>query len=234
MNAGVYTITHRASGKLYVGSASNFGARWRVHQSLLRNGKHHNAHLQAAWAKYGATAFGFAEVVICGAEHLALYEQIAMDALQSTNRERGYNAAPAAGSQLGFKHSPESRQKIRSARARQVFSPETRAMWSANRTGRKMPEWFSAFASNLHRGRACSEAHKLVVSQAQKGRTHALSVIEAKSTTKLSYESAQCIKARCAEGETQTVLAKEFDVHQSTISGIVSGRSWNKPHYSKD
>lgn len=43
METGIYTITNRLDGKRYVGSSKNFATRWRVHTSLLRRGKHHNA-----------------------------------------------------------------------------------------------------------------------------------------------------------------------------------------------
>lgn len=56
----IYTITHTASGKVYVGQTINVRIRWQLHRSDLRKGKHRNRYLQAAWNKYGSDAFVFA------------------------------------------------------------------------------------------------------------------------------------------------------------------------------
>lgn len=55
----IYTITHIASGKTYVGQTINVCVRWQLHRSDLRKGKHRNAYLQNAWNKYGKDAFKF-------------------------------------------------------------------------------------------------------------------------------------------------------------------------------
>jgi hypothetical protein len=44
---------------------------------------------------------------------------------------------------------------------------------------------------------------------------------EKNSNAVLSDADVQEIRDRCAEGETQTALAKEYGVHQTTISVIV-------------
>jgi hypothetical protein len=60
MNTGVYVIEHIASGEKYFGSAAKpFDQRWGNHRQKLLTGKHTNAHLQAAWSKYGEDAFVF-------------------------------------------------------------------------------------------------------------------------------------------------------------------------------
>jgi hypothetical protein len=37
--------------------------RWRLHRIRLRQGKHHNRHLQNAWNAYGPDAFEFRKLV---------------------------------------------------------------------------------------------------------------------------------------------------------------------------
>ena len=56
---GLYTITHTASNRCYVGSAANLARRFAHHRSRLNNGKHHNNPLQRDWADFGAGAFRF-------------------------------------------------------------------------------------------------------------------------------------------------------------------------------
>ena len=49
--SGIYCITNRKNGKIYIGSASNLRQRWNGHISDLRKEKHKNRHLQRAWLK---------------------------------------------------------------------------------------------------------------------------------------------------------------------------------------
>jgi group I intron endonuclease len=65
----IYKIRNVVNGKFYVGSAVDTRTRFRQHRRLLRRGKHHCRHLQAAWNKYGEDAFKF-EVV----EHVSSHE----------------------------------------------------------------------------------------------------------------------------------------------------------------
>ena len=56
---GVYKITNRVNGKIYIGSAKRFSERATGHLSSLKNNKHQNKHLQSSWNKHGADAFLF-------------------------------------------------------------------------------------------------------------------------------------------------------------------------------
>ena len=57
MTVGLYKITNTVNGKYYIGSSNNFSKRWSKHRNTLRRGKQGNAHLQAAFNKYGEEAF---------------------------------------------------------------------------------------------------------------------------------------------------------------------------------
>lgn len=56
--SGIYRIVNLANDKFYIGSAVNLERRWYMHRNRLNAGKHRNAHLQAAWSKYGEAAHG--------------------------------------------------------------------------------------------------------------------------------------------------------------------------------
>jgi group I intron endonuclease len=105
MIGGVYCISSPSGGK-YIGSAIRFSDRWRVHRHHLQKGDHHNPGLQRAAAKYGLKNLKFSKLIICRPEDVLMFEQIAINALTPK-----YNAAPIAGSMLGFKHSVESNEK---------------------------------------------------------------------------------------------------------------------------
>jgi group I intron endonuclease len=64
----IYKIVNTANGKFYVGSTTNTQERFRTHRNRLRNNRHHAAHLQAAWNKYGEAAFVFHVVQVVPAD----------------------------------------------------------------------------------------------------------------------------------------------------------------------
>lgn len=106
---GIYTITHTASGKQYIGQAVNLTHRFSAHRHELRRNHHHSRHLQRAWDKFGAAAFTFTvlEYVEPGdglRERLTEREQHHMDVRYAAKGSHEYNMAPVAGSMLGFRH----------------------------------------------------------------------------------------------------------------------------------
>lgn len=111
---GIYSITHIASGKLYIGSAINIEKRWSEHKAELRFKYHDNPRLQNAWNKYGEEAFIFQllEEVI-DPINLIAREQFWMDKLQSYDRNKGYNIRKVAESNYGLNHTVETIEKIR-------------------------------------------------------------------------------------------------------------------------
>lgn len=154
---GIYEIRNLVNGKRYVGSAVDFGNRWRQHAQSLQRGDHHSRALQRAWAKYTPGAFQFNRLMVCSKENLIMYEQIYMDALKPE-----YNCAPRAGSQLGFKMPEEAKAKMSAAAARtrnftgHTHSQESRDKISASRKGKG--------------GGPMSEERKQKIRAAQKGK----------------------------------------------------------------
>lgn len=73
----IYKIINTVNGKFYVGSTIDPRVRFQNHRRLLRKGKHHCAHLQAAWNKYGESKFVFTvvETVASGANLQAAEER---------------------------------------------------------------------------------------------------------------------------------------------------------------
>lgn len=62
--AGVYTIRHTASGRCYVGSSLDVGARLIAHARELRSGRHHAAPLQSIFDRDGRLADFTVECVV--------------------------------------------------------------------------------------------------------------------------------------------------------------------------
>ena len=131
--SGIYAIINTQNGKMYIGSAVNFGTRWRRHRYELVRGIHHSVVLQRAWDKYGESALRFEALLLCAREHLLFYEQRCLDGFNPA-----YNIAPTAGSSLGIVRSEEFRLKMLGNQrfAGIKHTPETKALISTANTGR--------------------------------------------------------------------------------------------------
>jgi group I intron endonuclease len=76
---GIYRIKNLKNKKCYYGSSKNIKKRWRTHLNDLKNGKHHNTHLQRSWDKYGEDNFVFELVEECDETILLELEQKYLD-----------------------------------------------------------------------------------------------------------------------------------------------------------
>lgn len=75
MKSGIYKIINLVNNKCYIGSSSNTHNRIRNHFRNLKNNKHSNSHLQAAYNKYGKENFISKVVEICSKDVLFEREQ---------------------------------------------------------------------------------------------------------------------------------------------------------------
>jgi len=166
--SGIYEILNLVNGKRYIGQSVDIARRRKDHVKLLRRGSSCHLHLQAAWIKYGAEAFKFSALGYCPPKDLTFFEQAWMDALKPE-----YNVAPAAGSTLGVKQSPEARAK------------RSQSMLGKN-TGPRKPEIIARIAAALrgkkHRPRSLE--HRNNLSLAQRGKPRPQGSIEKMSLTK--------------------------------------------------
>lgn len=108
MASGIYTITCIANGRVYVGSAVDFGSRRRLHLHNLRNGNHHSQKMQRSFNKYGESAFEFALVLECERDCLIAEEQKFINEIRPW-----FNSNPVAGSRLGSKATQETKERLR-------------------------------------------------------------------------------------------------------------------------
>jgi len=102
-SSGVYRIRCLPTGKIYVGSAVDLYERWYEHRRNLRRGNHINAHLQAAWNKYGEENFEFSVLEFVEASALRQVEQTWIDQSGCTNGNIGFNIATVVGSPAGLR-----------------------------------------------------------------------------------------------------------------------------------
>ena len=109
----IYGILNLLDGKIYIGSAVNFKARWRQHKFDLKHNTHTNKHLQSAWNRYEELAFEFLILEIVDNKiDLINREQFWINLTECYNDKNGYNFLFNAGNSLGNKHSNETKHKI--------------------------------------------------------------------------------------------------------------------------
>lgn len=158
---GVYAIINTTNNKMYVGSSStSLKKRWNVHKTYLRQGIHHNRHLQNAWNKYGEAAFIFKILQYCTPDKCIEREQYWIDHYQVCNRDYGYNKNPLASSGKGRKVSEESRVRIAEAAKKRSAKPEWRAKRSAIMKGTKASDSAKAKMSASRKGKKWSNKRK--------------------------------------------------------------------------
>lgn len=56
---GIYKISNKINGKVYIGESLDIEKRWAEHISSLDNNKHHSYKLQSDWARFGKDNFDF-------------------------------------------------------------------------------------------------------------------------------------------------------------------------------
>lgn len=74
---GVYTITNRHTGCVYIGATTKtIAERWDKHRRDLTAGRHHNKRLQRDWNTYSWRAFKFSILEMCDAERVFEREKV--------------------------------------------------------------------------------------------------------------------------------------------------------------
>lgn len=147
---GIYKIVNKKNDNFYIGSAVNLKRRKTRHFSELRNNKHNNKHLQAAWNKYGEESFVFSIVeLVSSKEHLYAAEDRWLSG--HVGAKYCYNIGMAAESPMlgmcgalsptwGYHHTDEAKAKIKAAGTGRFVSEETRLKRSVAFKGRKVSE----------------------------------------------------------------------------------------------
>jgi group I intron endonuclease len=128
---GIYKIQSRIrSSRIYIGSSVDITRRWSTHLSELIKGSHHNSKVQNHCNKYGISDLVFSIILYgCKKEDLIFIEQIFLDIYKPW-----FNVRKTAESNLGFKHSFQSRKKIGDGHRGKKYRPrseETIAKYTA-------------------------------------------------------------------------------------------------------
>lgn len=144
MKSGVYKIFMISSGKIYVGSSQDVFRRKREHFYTLKNHKHSNIYLQRNYNKYGIEDFVFEVLELCKIENLQEKENYYINLYNSTCDKIGFNLMPIAYSSRGYKHSDESRERLKISQSKKVWkenqSKKQKEIWSKSEYKEKMSD----------------------------------------------------------------------------------------------
>ena len=105
----IYKITHKESGKCYIGQAVDVTERWKEHCYPSSECKK----IRNAIQKYGKDAFTFEVVLEVPQEEVDYYETLIIALNDSV--ENGYNICYQGHSRRGTKHSDETKKKLSEA-----------------------------------------------------------------------------------------------------------------------
>lgn len=178
----IYQIVCTANGRRYVGSAVNLRKRWGEHFRQLSEARHHSQHMQRAWSKHGPEAFTFSVIEHCAREELIGREQFHIDSMTPE-----FNTSPTAGSQLGYRHTRETKLKLsESAKRTRNFTgcshtDESKRLISENRKGKGGTGWTQERRDRIgaaHKGRIKTPEHRAAISATLTGHKQSAGQIE--------------------------------------------------------
>jgi len=128
--SGVYLILNLVDWKIYIGASIDVHREWKHYKRLLRKGTHGNSRLQNAFQRYGEDNLGWYYLEeVYDRQLLVAAEQRWLDETQCYERDKGYNKKATANIHFGYRHSEETKEKIRRANYRYWGDPVSR-FWS--------------------------------------------------------------------------------------------------------
>lgn len=154
---GIYIITNKVNGKVYIGKTLNFHKRKINYLSAIKHKriKQINHYFLNAFLKYGTENFSFDVLEVCEVGDLSKRELYWMRHYQSTNRDKGYNLR--MDSSTGMICHQRTRDRLSKTireqyetgvRSREEMSKRTSEMWKDEDRKQRMVE-------NLRKARAC-------------------------------------------------------------------------------
>lgn len=188
MTCGIYLLTNKINGKVYVGQSTDIEGRWLCHQTGRARGQ---PKLDRAFLKYGSGAFTYDILEVCEADVDVLNKLEVKWGVLLRAIEDGYNCKLGgrgcvvvseetrrriSQGQKGKKLSADHIEKIRKMNKGRVHTAETRAKVSAAGMGRRCTAETREKRSRSLKGRKFSEEHRRKLSERMKGSERAIAL----------------------------------------------------------
>ena len=145
----IYKITNTITGKYYIGSTTSHEKRKHQHFTTLKNGTHHNIHLQRSYNKYGRGAFKFEVVESFDSKVDALKEEQALLDKIARKQETFNISLSATGGDFMSNHPDAERLKVEAGNRllawRDGLSEEDKKEISIKMSGSGNPNWRGGF-----------------------------------------------------------------------------------------
>ena len=171
MTCGIYQIYSAINNRIYIGSSANIEKRITNHRCQLRNGTHHNDHLQRAWDEYGESEFFFGVICECDRSELLQKEQFYVDIWDSDssyNLNRQVEELPNMSLDARMKISAAHKGRVSPTKGRVI--PESERIKIGNTLrGRKLPEQTRRKMGESRKGHPVSAETRQKISESRKG-----------------------------------------------------------------
>jgi group I intron endonuclease len=170
-NPGIYIIKSKIKPeRCYIGSSINVDKRWYDHRRKLLYNRHHSRKLQRHCNKYGVDDLIFEVLSPCPICDLVRTEQFYIDMYNPY-----FNCSPTAYSNIGVKHTAQSRANMSKGQKGKVIPEEVRRKISESTKGRRVSDDVRRNMSAAQKGhknclgRVLSEETKRKISESLKG-----------------------------------------------------------------
>lgn len=219
-----YLVTHKDSGKSYIGITSRgFRRRWTEHLYASRK-RQDSCLLSRAIAKYGVEAFS--TQVVCETKSwadLCMVESILIEQF-GTRHPSGYNLSDGGEGPYGCKRSADSVERSAAKHRGKPCHPNTRRAASEFHRGRKKSAETRAKMSAARMGEVRSVETRAKISAAKIGRS--CNAGESNGQAKLTEAQVRETRIRLGSGESQRSIARSFGIHWNAIWKIANGLKW--------
>lgn len=181
---GIYKITNKINGKIYIGQSKNIYKRWFSHKETRKREKYKNVLLYKAMNKYGIENFDFEIIEICDEELLNEKEIFYIEKYGSFShgKNKGYNQTLGGGGGYGFVFSEERLQKARDAATGKnngmygkKHSKESKLKMREKRLNKKLSDSAKQKIGEANKNKIVSEETRKKLSEAGKNRNFDIS-----------------------------------------------------------